>query len=431
MNPEKPVSRVIHAAHIFRNISIWLLLILLISSGGCSFKRLKKDLAERDKLVRIKGEVIVQAAATRAPIMVLLLTSDPLQPTLLHYEVLATPGQFTFVVTPGSYRIFAYEDLNRDQRHQDNERIGCSEEIDASRAGDQLSEITILITETTDAALRRMVDETKYKGKIDLVSLKRYVGKVVSLEELFFAKKFVTMGLWQSHKFINEVPLGIFFMEEFKSDKIPVLFIHGINGSPRFFTEIIADLDREKFQPWLAYYPSGASIDRVADYLYGILEDLHARHDFKALQIIAHSMGGLTTRALINRYSETGSHFDIDRIITISTPFSGHHAATMGLKYAPTVIPVWEDVEPESEFIQNLFRKPLPDNLSHYLLFSFEGKSRFAKGNSDGVVTIASELRPEAQADAVMIRGFAENHTSILKNSQAILLINQILNHEQ
>ncbi|HIE06738.1 MAG TPA: hypothetical protein EYP64_01690 [Desulfarculaceae bacterium] len=57
MNPEKPVSRVIRANHRFRNISIWLLLILLITSGGCSFKRLKKDLAEHDKLVRIRGEV--------------------------------------------------------------------------------------------------------------------------------------------------------------------------------------------------------------------------------------------------------------------------------------------------------------------------------------------------------------------------------------
>ena len=423
-------SESIHVARGFRNLLIWLLLFLLVTTGGCSFKRLIKDLDEQKKMVKIDGKVTAQTTA-RAPIMVFLLTDDPLQPTLLNYKVLAAPGKFTFTVDPGRYRIFAFEDLDRDQRHQDNEKIGCSGQIDANQSGTQLPEITILITGKTDAYLRRIVDETKSKGKVELVNNKRYVGRIVSLDDPFFANKFVSMGLWQPIKFIKEVPLGVFFMEEFKAEKVPVLFIHGINGSPRFFREIIAGLDREKFQPWLAYYPSGSSIDLVADYLYGILEDLHARYNFKPLEIVAHSMGGLTTLALINRYRESGSHFKIDRIITVSTPFSGHHAAAMGLKYAPAVIPVWRDVVPESEFIKNLFQKPLPDNLPHYLLFSFEGKSRFSKGNSDGVVTIASELRPEAQAGATMVRGFADNHTAILKDSQAILLINQILAHEQ
>ena len=430
MNSRKTISRAVRDVCRLRKLSIWLLLLLLITAGGCSFKRLKKDLDEQKKRVEISGEVTTRAA-TRAPIMVFLLTNDPLRPTLVHYEVLAAPGKFIFLVDPGTYQVFAFEDLNRDQRHQDNEPIGCSGQIDASRPGVNLSEVAISITKKTGTDLRRIVDDTKAKGRVDLANLKRHVGKVVALDDPFFDKKFVSMGLWQPLKFIKEVPLGIFFMEEYKADKIPVLFIHGINGSPRFFTEIIAGLDREKFQPWLAYYPSGSSIKRVADYLYGILEDLHARYNFKALQIVAHSMGGLTSLALIKRYSEMESHFKIDRIITVSTPFSGHQAAAMGLKYAPAVIPVWKDVVPESEFIRDLFRPPLPENLPHYLLFSYEGKSRFAKGNSDGVVTIASELRPEAQAGAVMVRGFAENHTGILKNRRAILLISQILSHKQ
>ncbi|MCK5681432.1 hypothetical protein KAI46_11545 [bacterium] len=134
---------------------------------------------------------------------------------------------------------------------------------------------------------------------------------------------------------------------------------------------------------------------------------------------------------LLNIYNEKESGFKIDRVITISTPFAGHGAASMGLKYAPAVIPVWKDVVPESEFIQTLFQKPRTTDVSHYLLFSFEGKSRFAQGNNDGVVSIASQLRPEAQTGAVLVRGFAENHTSILKNNRAINLIEQILNHQQ
>ena len=59
------------------------------------------------------------------------------------------------------------------------------------------------------------------------------------------------------------------------------------------------------------------------------------------------------------------------------------------------------------------------------------GLNVYLKLISDGVVTIASELRPEAQEEAVLVRGFAENHTSILENQSVITLINQILSHEQ
>ena len=82
---------------------------------------------------------------------------------------------------------------------------------------------------------------------------------------------------------------------------------------------------------------------------------------------------------------------------------------------------------PGSSFLQQLFDTPLPKETSHYLFFGFKGSSQFAGGNSDGVVSIASELRPEAQAGAKLIRGFDENHTSILQNKSLIELINGIL----
>ena len=103
----------------------------------------------------------------------------------------------------------------------------------------------------------------------------------------------------------------------------------------------------------------------------------------------------------------------------------------MGLKYAPAIIPVWNDVVPESEFLKQLFLQPFPATIPHYLLFSFKGNSRFAGGNSDGVVSIASQLRPEAQNNAVLVRGFDENHTSILKNREVSLLLSRIIKCEE
>ncbi len=432
MKPKETTGRIAFFHCHFLGLLTWpLLLFLLFTAAGCSFNRLKKDLKKYDNLVTISG-VTTSQTATSAPIRIYILTSDPLQPRLINYEVLKKPGHFSFVIKPGIYRIYAYEDSNRDQHHQNNERTAGSGQIVATKPGSTISNLTIVLPPQADRNLLNELNNIKTKGKTDLVNYKLHTGKIVSLDAPCFAKEFVTMGLWEPLKFIEKVPFGILFMEKYDPDKIPVLFIHGINGSPRFFTEIIANLDRSSFQPWLAYYPSGMKIESIANYFLNLLNELDARQDFKPLQIIAHSMGGLVSRSLINLYNKERNDFQIDRMITISTPFAGHQAAAMGLKYAPAIIPVWNDVAPGNEFLNQLFLKPLPNNLSHYLLFSFEGDSHFTgDSNNDGVVSIASELRPEAQDEAALVHGYAEGHTSILKNRSVSTLINQILSHER
>ncbi len=432
MNSREVSNRIADFSDILQKLSIGsLLLLLLFTAGGCSFNRLKKDLKKQDNMAIIGGEVTSEAA-TQAPIIIYMLTDDPLQPRIVNYEVLKKPGRFSFFTDPGTYRIYAYEDRNHDRRHQDNERTANSELIPATQPGTRINNLSIMLPKQVNRNLLHELNIIKAKVKTDLVNYKLHTSKIASLDAPYFAKKFVTMGLWEPLKFIGEVPFGIFFMEEYNPDKIPVLFIHGINGSPRFFRKIIENLDRKHFQPWLAYYPSGIKIEAIAKYMLNLLNELDARYNYNKLQIIAHSMGGLVGRSLINQTDEEREDFQVERIITISTPFAGHKAAAAGIKYAPAVIPVWNDVAPGSDFLNELFQKPLPEKLSHYLLFSFEGSSRFTgTGNSDGVVTIASELRPEAQEEAILIRGFPENHTSILENQSVITLINQILSLEQ
>ncbi len=406
------------------------LLILSIIMGGCSFSRLKKDLKEQERLVRIEGKVTAHPA-TKAPIMVVLLTEDPLQPRIINYKIMRAPGNFIFFAEPDVYRIFAYEDRNRDQRFQADERVGKSGHIELTKAGARADNLTIKIPEIPDQEIIRKIEDIRSRGKVDLVNSRSHPGKIVAIDDPAFKNEFVTMGLWQPLKFIQEVPFGIFFMEEYQATKTPILFVHGINGSPLIFKELIDNLDHARFQPWLAYYPSGLKLNLIADYLYSLLEELHTRHNFKQIPMVAHSMGGLVSRALINLHTKKSDSLFIDRLITISTPWAGHGAAEMGLKYAPAVIPVWNDVVPGSEFLEKLFSQPLPATCPHYLLFSFKGKNRFAGGNSDGVVTIASQLRPEAQNSAALVRGFDEDHTTILKNDAVSELLNQVLSHEQ
>ena len=72
---------------------------------------------------------------------------------------------------------------------------------------------------------------------------------------------------------LKEGYAGIYFLEPYAKDKTPVLFVHGIGGSPRDLEDIIAALDRRRFQPWLMNYPSGLDIRALGDGLVGLLAE--------------------------------------------------------------------------------------------------------------------------------------------------------------
>ena len=130
-------------------------------------------------------------------------------------------------------------------------------------------------------------------------------------------------GLWEPRTYMLEVGAGIFFLEPYDPDKIPVLFVHGIAGSPVEFRYLVQSLDRERYQPWLLAYPSALPITFLGSRLNDMLNLLHRRHDFGRLHVIAHSMGGLVSRAFINEYVHGGRHDYLGHFVTLSTPWGG------------------------------------------------------------------------------------------------------------
>ena len=73
-------------------------------------------------------------------------------------------------------------------------------------------------------------------------------------------------------------------------------------------------------------------------------------------------------------------------------------------------------MDPDSDFVVTLFDRPLPSEIQHNLLFGFHVDSFIGADSSDGVVTLASQLREEAQTGASVIHGYDEGHVSILGN---------------
>jgi pimeloyl-ACP methyl ester carboxylesterase len=238
-------------------------------------------------------------------------------------------------------------------------------------------------------------------------------GDVVSLDDPRFSEKTAELGLWRPLDYAAKTHPGIYFLEAFDPARIPVLFVHGMNGTPANFSYLVAQLDRSRFQAWVYSYPSGAQLDAIADHLDHTIQQLQLRRHFGPMAIVAHSMGGLVARGFILRHARRAPLDAIPLLVTISTPWEGH-AAT---ERVPRAINIWRDIVPGSVYLTSLFSAQLPSDTSYYLLFTFNDRS----------VPVASQLSAAAQDEAVRVVGFDDTHTGVLRNPNVAALLNHLL----
>ena len=105
---------------------------------------------------------------------------------------------------------------------------------------------------------------------------------------------------------------GLYLIEPYQPNKIPVLFIHGLMSSPDTWVQMINSLKndpmiRKRYQFWFYSYSSGVPVLASAGNLRRILlaarEELgttpEARENFDKMVLIGHSMGGLVSRTLL------------------------------------------------------------------------------------------------------------------------------------
>jgi pimeloyl-ACP methyl ester carboxylesterase len=256
------------------------------------------------------------------------------------------------------------------------------------------------------------------------------LGTIVKLDDTRFSDANGKLGLWQPAEFVFKIGAGIYFLEPYDEDKVPVLFIHGVTGHPANFTYLVEHLDRKRFQPWFAYYPSGIGLTDVGRSLARWLALLQVQHGYSKIVLVAHSMGGLVTRALVNEVfhdPDASRVVRLEALVTISTPWGGHASAASGVENAPVVVPSWKDMVPGSKFLTDLVAADLPPECEHHLFFSYQGSTPFIRGASDGVVAVASELPLAVQRRAKRVLGFSEDHMSILRSEDVSKELNGVL----
>ena len=114
---------------------------------------------------------------------------------------------------------------------------------------------------------------------------------------------------------INKIA-GLYQITPFEKNKIPVVMVHGLLSSPRtwaqMFNTLLNDPDiRRNYQFWFFAYSTGNPVFYSAKLLRQALVDTRKYYDpkndnkkFSKMIIVAHSMGGLLSKTMIQNSSE-------------------------------------------------------------------------------------------------------------------------------
>ncbi|WP_243439449.1 esterase/lipase family protein [Fundidesulfovibrio soli] len=104
---------------------------------------------------------------------------------------------------------------------------------------------------------------------------------------------------------------GLYMLQPYQADKIPVVFVHGLISSPMTWLPMINGLMgdpelRERYQFWYFSYPTGNPVFYSASLLRDSLEHVRRTYDpegrnpaFNNMLIVGHSMGGLLSKAMV------------------------------------------------------------------------------------------------------------------------------------
>lgn len=332
------------------------------------------------------------------------------------------------IVPRERHRIAAFADLDADRKLGPDEPAALADPEACTEGQRALSTaIPLVLSESTEIPFAIDLSNSDLDAAPRLGPSR--IGEIASLDDERFSSASGERGLWRPIDFMQDPGGGLFLLETYDPKRVPVLFVHGVAGAASQFRELIDGLDRKRFQPWVVQYPSALRLELVADALRLGLDVLHDELGFPRLVVVAHSVGGLVARALLNDLEGSRPGYRVELFATLATPWLGHQGAASGVERSPVVIPVWRDIKPGSDFLTALFATPLPGDLPWHLYFAFEGgrRRRGLGGPNDGVVTIASQLAPTAQEHALRVLGFPENHSSILSSPAVSEALNRAL----
>ncbi len=405
----------------------WIVLVAIIASGCSAINQIKQkvvDVTQQVDAIDQRGSVsgkVVNRSGREGPILANLLKSDDdFIRWIDDYQVSAN-GAYRFFGIPGSYTVGAFVDVNRDGEYQTSEP--------ATYLGEKKNRpSTFKLRENKKVNLQTLVVKNTLAPNLssgivyDANKALNNIGRVVSLRDRRFSRDNAQLGMWQPLAFSKQVGGGLFLLKKYRQGRIPVIFVHGMNGTPLDWEVPIKNLDLGRFQPIVFHYASGLPLDVVSELLLKAINKLQSQHRFPEFYIAAHSMGGLVTRSFVKKYVASENPARIGLVMTINSPMKGLKSAQTGVRYFPVVVPAWRDVAYNSKFVRELHAWRWPQDIPYHLVFSY-----LPDEAGDGVVELESQIPRSLQKEASAIYGFNGEHAEVLRDREFVAEFNDIL----
>ncbi len=377
-----------------------------------------KDFPENNTAV-ILGTVN-SARSLEQPIVIAVYSANPLKDKngrFAGYVLLNHTKEFMLYLPEGEYYIYAILDLNNDYIFEDKETVGYYGKPD--KISLKINEIKTGITVHAGdlrPAEKIFPEKLSIQYKFNSIEYTTCNGQERKVYSEIFSPDNAKIGWWHPSLFMKAFGANIYLTEKYDPGRIPVLFVHGAQGSPYDWGHIYVHLDKTKFQPLFFYYPSGLRLPMLAELLYLQIKDLQQKYKFREIHIAAHSMGGLVSRSMLTNYYGKSDNL-IKLYVTFATPWSGFEFADTALQTAPYVLPSWIDVSSHSMFIKTTLDRNIPPTIEYYLFFGKYDKT--SKNRA---------LDSRVYKDAKGIFGFNTDHDSILIDKDSLNKFNEILN---
>lgn len=355
----------------------------------------------------------VKDSPSKEPLLVVAVSDRYQYREIVGSRIIRSPAFFYAIFLPeGDYDLYIFADANRDGYFDVNEMVGRttlgkSVPVKGKLA---LDGITVVGPDIRLDFKHPLTADIPVHTKVIT-----HTYKYDSLDDDFFDSRYGTMGLYRPTEFLTHTQGWLFSLEEFNPSKTLVLFVHGVDGTPRDWKYMVEGLDRKRFQPWFYYYPSGLRLEKLGSLLAHSIVVMNSmdKYQMQNMVVVAHSMGGLVARAAIDTLCKNGRPPYLKMYISMSSPYGGVEDASSGLKSAPVVIPSWHDVATESLFLKQIYQKNLPEDVPFHMFFGYRNRSGIS---SDGVITLKSQLDSRVHLKALKTYGFDTTHVGILND---------------
>ncbi|MBW1694942.1 MAG: hypothetical protein JRJ41_12520 [Deltaproteobacteria bacterium] len=196
-------------------------------------KDIKEQTEKADNLGYIKGKIERESAQEGNVIVVRYRDKDgiPVRETSI---VASNDGEYLFTLIPGKHYIAAFIDANNDGSYQPEEHgnfYGTPTTIDVIR-----NQTVTLLPITISGPIPKLDSGIKPIKKVRAIW--KNIGQVAAMDDPRFTRANYNLGLWKPFDFLDQAEGGLFFLQNYEKDKVPVIFVHGVLGGPADWKQV-------------------------------------------------------------------------------------------------------------------------------------------------------------------------------------------------